>query len=287
MSTIGPLLRKTERRLANAGIGDSRIEADLVWMTALDVDRAELYARLRETPLPQQAVDAESLIQRRLRREPAAYIMGKREFYGLEFTVAPGVLIPRPDTEALVEEALRIAARTGQEKLTIADVGCGSGAIGIALATCLPNAEVYAIDLSPRALELAAINAGRHGVDKRVHFLEGDLLSPLPRPADLITANLPYVMSGELPTLAPEVRLYEPHEALDGGDDGLDVIRRLISDAPAHLVGGGSVLLEMDPRQIESATRSAIASFADSGRHAGIRVIQDLGRRDRVLVIDT
>ncbi|MEE8519048.1 MAG: HemK/PrmC family methyltransferase, partial [Dehalococcoidia bacterium] len=167
MSTLGPLLRKTERRLANAGIGDARIEADLVWMTALEVDRAELYARLQETPLSGQAQDAESLIQRRLRHEPAAYIMGKREFYGLELTVAPGVLIPRPDTEALVEEALRIAARLGGEHLAIADVGCGSGAIGIALAFHLPGAEVHAIDVSPRALEVAAMNAERHGVSSR------------------------------------------------------------------------------------------------------------------------
>lgn len=283
MSTIGPMLRMTERRLANAGIGDARIEADLVWMTALDIDRAELYAHLQDTPSPKQAYDAESLLQRRLNHEPAAYIMGKREFYGLELTVAPGVLIPRPDTETLVEEALGIAARLGRDALTIADVGCGSGAIAIALATSLPGAEVYAIDISPRALELAAINAERHEVSQRLHFLQGDLLAPLTGPVDLITANLPYVMSEEIPTLDPEVRLHEPLEALDGGDDGLDIIRQLLADASAHLTDGGALLLEMDPRQIASATRSAEASFPK----ASIRVIQDLAHRNRVLVLET
>ncbi len=283
MSTLGPLLRKTERRLANAGIGDARIEADLVWMTALEVDRAELYARLQETPLSGQAQDAESLIQRRLRHEPAAYIMGKREFYGLELTVAPGVLIPRPDTEALVEEALRIAARLGGEHLAIADVGCGSGAIGIALAFHLPGAEVHAIDVSPRALEVAAMNAERHGVSSRVHFLEGDLLAPLPHPVDLIVANLPYVRSDEIPTLEPEIRLYEPREALDGGVDGLDVVRRLLGQAPSHLAPGGAVLLELDPRQIERAR-----SFAgDALPRSSLRTVRDLAGRDRVLVIET
>ena len=283
MSTLGPLLRKTERRLANAGIGDARIEADLVWMTALEVDRAELYARLQETPLSGQAQDAESLIQRRLRHEPAAYIMGKREFYGLELTVAPGVLIPRPDTEALVEEALRIATRLGGEHLAIADVGCGSGAIGIALAFHLPGAKVHAIDVSPRALEVAAMNAERHGVSSRVHFLEGDLLAPLPHPVDLIVANLPYVMSDEIPTLEPEIRLYEPREALDGGVDGLDVVRRLLTDAGGKLREGGVVLLELDPRQIERAR-----SFADDALPGSIlRTVRDLAGHDRVLVIET
>ena len=145
------------------------------------------------------------------------------------------------------------------------------------------GAQVNAIDISPRALEIAQLNAGRHGVSDRLHFMQGDLLDPLTSRVDLITANLPYVMSNEIPTLDPEVRLYEPREALDGGDDGLDLIRRLLADAPAHLTDGGALLLEMDPRQIESAKRSASAAFP----RASVRVVQDLARRDRVLVIDT
>ncbi len=282
MTTIGPLLRRTERRLANAGIGDARIEADLVWMTALEIDRAELYARLTDAPDPGQAEAAESLVLRRLRHEPAAYLMGHREFYGIELTVAPGVLIPRPDTETLVEEALRLAGRRWSSRPVVADVGTGSGAIAIALATHLPDAHIYAIDISERARQIASLNAERTGVQDRIVVLAGDLLDPLPEAVDLIAANLPYVMSAEIPTLDPEVRLYEPRVALDGGDDGLDLVRRLLTGAGAKLRDGGVVLLELDPRQIERATSFAANALPGSS----IRTVSDLAGRERVLVIE-
>jgi release factor glutamine methyltransferase len=252
-------------------------------MTALEVDRAELYARFAESPSPTESETAESLIGRRLRHEPAAYLMGRREFYGLDVTVAPGVLIPRPDTETLVEEALAIALSLGETHPAIADVGCGSGAIAVALAVNLPRAALFAIDTAQRALEITRLNAERHGVADRIEVLEGDLLAPLRGPVDLIAANLPYVMSSEIPTLEPEVRSYEPREALDGGDDGLDVIRRLLDAAPSSLRSGGAVLLEIDPRQVASAT--AYAGRALPG--AAVRLVKDLTGRDRVLVVQT
>jgi release factor glutamine methyltransferase len=279
--SLGHLLRKTERRFAVGGIGDARIEADLVWMTALEVSRAELYARMADSPSDAEAQSAEELITRRLRHEPTAYLLGHREFYNIDLLVGVGALIPRPDTEALVEEALRIAARF-PAPVTIADVGCGTGAIGLAIAANLPSAHIYATDLYPAALALARQNTERLGLTGRVDVLEGDLLAPLPGPVDMITSNLPYVESGEIPTLDPEIRLYEPREALDGGDDGLDLIRRFLLDVPRYLKPSGVLLMEMDPRQIARAR--AFAAQAVPG--ATIRVVQDLTRRDRVLVLD-
>lgn len=281
MTTFGQLLRKTEHRFAVGGIGDARIEADLVWMTTLEVSRAELYARMADGPSDAEGQSAEELIQRRLRHEPTAYLLGHREFYNIDLLVGVGALIPRPDTEALVEEALRIAAGL-PAPVTIADVGCGTGAIGLAIAANLPSVRVYATDLYPAALDLARRNTDRLGLAERVDILEGDLLVPLPGPVDIITTNLPYVESGEIPTLDPEVRLYEPREALDGGDDGLDLIRRFLVDVPRYLNPSGVLLMEMDPRQIARA--SAFAAKVVPG--ATIRIVQDLTRRDRVLVLE-
>jgi release factor glutamine methyltransferase len=279
--SLGHLLRKTERRLAIGGIGDARIEADLVWMTALEISRAELYARMANSPSNAETQSAEELITRRLRHEPTAYLLGHREFYNIDLLVGVGALIPRPDTEALVEEALRIAARF-PAPVTVADVGCGTGAIGLAIAANLSRAHIYATDLYPAALALARQNTERLGLANRVQVLQGDLLAPLPRPVDMITSNLPYVESGEIPSLDPEIRLYEPREALDGGEDGLDLIRRFLVDVPSYLKPSGVLLMEMDPRQIARAHAFAVRAVPG----ASIRVVQDLTRRDRVLVLE-
>ena len=283
MSTLGALLHSTGQRLARAGIADARLEAELVWMTALDIDRATLYVELQEEPPASGADTAEALIVRRLRREPMAYLMGKREFYGLSFHVAPGVLVPRPDTETLVEEALRLLQSRGPVPLEVADVGCGTGIIGISLAVALPNVHVYAIDIADPALEVTTLNAERLDVSARVTVLKGDLLAPLPGRVDMITANLPYVPSKQVSRLEPEISLYEPREALDGGDDGLDVVRRLLDDVPRRLSADGWVLLELDPRQMRRARTIARRPFPA----ARIVTQLDLTRRERVLIIDT
>jgi len=251
-------------------------------MTAFVIDRTELYARSIDVPEGDVQARADELLQRRLRHEPAAYLMGHREFYGIDLVVGVGALIPRPDTEALVDEALRIAAERPLP-VAVADVGCGTGAIAIAMATHLPAASVVAIDRYAPALAIARQNLDRHGLSERVPLLEGDLLAPLRGPVDLILSNLPYVRSDELPTLDPEIRMYEPREALDGGDDGLDLIRRLLTDASAYLNPGGVMLMEMDPRQIASATAFAAAAFPS----ARLRVVRDLAGRERVLVLQT
>ncbi len=262
-----------------AGIGDARLEADLIWTTALGIDRAALYAAFRETPPDDAMQRAEALCERRLNREPVAYLMGTREFYGLSITVGPGVLIPRPETETVVEETLRLVE--GVASPVLADVGSGSGAIAVALAVARPDAVVYALDVAARALELTAHNAASHGVSDRVHVLESDLLAALPRPVHVVAANLPYVMSDEIPLLEPEVSRYEPREALDGGVDGLALIRRLLAEAVGHLLPGGALVLEMDPRQIAAASDAAAACFPGSNVHA----VRDLGGRERVLVV--
>ena len=285
MTTVRRLLHETEERLARSGVDDARLEAELLWMTALRTDRTVLYAQLLETPKPTAQRTAAALLKRRLRREPAAYLMGRREFYGLSFHVAPGVFIPRPETETLVEEALRLAP---EGPVIVADVGTGSGAIAISVAVSHPEATVYATDISTHALEVAARNAQEHGVGERVHPLQGDLLSPLRTTVDLVLANLPYVASSEIPTLEPEIRLYEPREALDGGDDGLDTVARLLAPlgagldtAPPHLNPGGSLLLELDPRQMERAARLALRAFPQ----ATTRSVLDLAGRRSVLVV--
>ena len=281
MPTLAHLVQKTARRFEAAGIGDARLEADLIWTTAMGIDRAALYAAFRDTPSAEEQQRAAELCERRLNREPVAYLMGTREFYGLPIAVGPGVLIPRPETETVVEETLRLVE--GEASPVLADVGCGSGAIAVALATVRADAVVYALDVAPRALELTAHNAEAHGVSERVHALESDLLAALPRPVHVVAANLPYVMSDEIPLLEPEVSRYEPREALDGGADGLALIRRLLAEASEHLLSGGALMMEMDPRQIAAAGDTAAARFPG----ARIRAVCDLAGRERVLVVET
>ena len=283
MSTLGVRLGDTARRLAAVGIDNHRLEADVLWMTALDIDRAQLYARLHDAPAEAQAAVAEALTARRLRREPLAYVTGTREFFGLDLTIRPGVLVPRPETETLVGEAISVLSRRAEPAAVIADIGCGSGAITVALAASVADVTVHAVDRAPSAVALTRANAARHGLGARVRVYRGDLTAPLPEAVDLIAATLPYVLSDELPTLEPEVSVFEPAEALDGGADGLDLVRRLLREAPARLKPGAAVLLELDPRQFDEA-----CSYASEAMPAAqARTVRDLAGRERVLVLET
>jgi release factor glutamine methyltransferase len=213
--------------------------------------------------------------------ECTAYILGRKEVRGLDFTVTPDVLVPRPDTETLVEAALAIGK--GQY-LAVLDLCTGSGAVAIALKHESPSMEVYASDISPKALTIARENARRIlGTGEIIHFLEADLFTPLslsrfPRPFSLITANPPYIASGEIAGLAREVR-GEPLLALDGGEDGLGLIRRIITEAPAFLLPGGSLLMEADPRQM-----ALITLILKKKGYRDIRTYQDLSGQDRVIM---
>ena len=269
-------------RLAESGIADASLEAEVLLRAALGVDRTAFLASLRQ-PVPKDRLQtAEGLLARRLDGEPLAYIVGVREFYGLDFAVDPSVLVPRQETEHLVDAVIDYSRSRGDPPLEVADVGTGSGAIAVAAAHRLPAATVYATDLSPRALRVADANRRRHGVGDRVRLREGDLLDPLPGPVDVIASNPPYIPTGDLPSLPPDVRR-EPVEALDGGPDGMSVIRRLIRGAPARLRPGGRLLVEIAPEQLEAVTAAASENFPE----AQVGFERDLTGAPRLLVVDT
>ena len=233
------------------------------------------------SPAGHTAFDA--LLARRLRREPTAYIVGQREFYGLELEVTSAAPIPRPETELLVDEALAQARRLrhAYRGPHIVDVGTGCGAIALAVATHLPVARVTATDASQAALDLARRNAEKLGLSGRIRFVLGDLLSPLAEPADVIVANLPYVPSSVWEGLAPEIRCFEPRPALDGGPDGLRLIARLLRQAPTHVRSPGALVLEIGHDQGAAVVALAREAFSASV----IAVRKDLASLDRAVVV--
>jgi release factor glutamine methyltransferase len=283
--TLREALRHAEAGIASHHIPDARVEAELLLMHSLGIQRAELYARLGD-PLPSPEGDGFwGLVERRLRREPTAYILRRCEFYGIELYVDSRVLIPRPETELLVEAALAfVERRLGKDQpCSIVDVGTGSGAMAIALALHLPQSRICATDFSADAIDVARINCGRHGVEGRVELLVGNLLEPLSRPVDLIVANLPYVRDADIPQLMPEIRDFEPVAALAGGADGLDKVRLLLAQAKDHLLPQGSVMLEIGLGQAEEAVCLAKRHFPESK----VDLLKDFAGIERVLRILT
>jgi release factor glutamine methyltransferase len=227
-------------------------DAELLLLHTLQIPRTTLLAHpTRELSATEESL-YESLIQRRLKNEPIQYITGQQEFYGLPFKVTPAVLIPRPETEHLIEAVLQRLPQN--QPLRIVDIGTGSGAIAIALAVHLPQAQITALDLSPEALTIASTNAETNNVANRITFLQSDLLSALAheKPYDAIVSNPPYIPETDSPTLHPEVRDHEPHTALFAGDEGLDIYRRLIPQAHALLKPTGLIALEIGHGQREA-----------------------------------
>lgn len=280
-TSIGQSLVEVTQLFQAEGLDTPRLDAELLLGHVLGLTRAQIHAH------PDRRLDAaeldsyRELIERRSQHEPVAYIIGHKEFYGLDFYVDSRVLIPRPETELLVEKGLEIG-RAASHPLTIADVGTGSGAIAISLAVYLPQAIIYALDASSDSLEVAALNRRCHSVEGRVHLLQGDLLSPLPKPVNLIVANLPYVSGVEWDLLPRTIMVYEPRSALDGGPDGLDAIRRLLAQARSYLKPQATILLE-----IGSAQGAAVADLAR--RHfpmATVEVVQDYAELDRMVIIE-
>lgn len=261
------------------------LDAELLLAHCLGWDRARLHTYPEQSLSAAQRRSFETLTHRHAQGEPIAYIIGCQEFFGLDFLVDNRVLIPRPETELLVEEAIAwLRMREPDCKhLIVADIGTGSGVIAVSLTTACPRLTVYAIDASTGALEIAAHNASRHGVADRVQFLHGDLLSPLPEPVHLIAANLPYVSAAEMAQLPPHIARFEPHQALDGGPDGLAVVERLLAQVPSCLQPEGLILLEIGAAQGNLALARAQHHFPA----AQIYVRQDHAARDRLLVIQT
>jgi release factor glutamine methyltransferase len=283
--SIGDALAQAARRLRNDGVDSPQLDAELLLVHVLQSNRASVLTWPERRLTPKQLTAFRDLVARRGAREPLAYIVGHREFFGLDFLVDPRVLIPRPESELLVEQALSIATelQTSTPQPTITDVGAGSGAIAVTLAVRLPQAAIYALDSSPGALEVTAENARRHGVSDRVLCLEGDLLAPLPGAVDLIVANLPYVTTNEWQGLPPEIRDHEPRAALDGGPDGLAFIRQLLALAAPHLRPGGSILLEIGASQGAAVTDLARQGFPK----AGVQLHRDYAGLDRLVAVRT
>lgn len=257
---------------AENNIEDAPLEGELLLRHALKISRTQLYLDLDQELSPQQEQAFWRLVERRLNGEPTAYTTGHRQFYGLDFYVDPRVLIPRPESELLVEIALGLAHN--HRLSTIADIGTGCGAIAISLALELPQTRIYATDISAPALQVARLNCQKHEVTDRVHLLHGDMLDPLPEPVDLIIANLPYVKKSELAGIK-----FEPRLALDGGSDGTKRIRHLCRQVGSKLSAGGFLLLEMGQGQREAITTFLHTLFPDSE----IEVVPDLSGIDRVI----
>ena len=276
--TIGSLVKWATDDFRTRGIENPRLDAEVLVAFALGIDRTRVIIEAMRPLEPAELALLRDLVKRRRSREPIAYLRGEREFYGRTFHVDPRVLIPRPDTEALVEVAL---ARSTHVSLSmrLLDLCTGSGCVAITMARQRPTSDVVASDLSPDALAVARHNAYRLGA-YNVAFVESDLFASIPAGSlfDVITANPPYIASGEIGTLMADVRDFEPRMALDGGPDGLDFVRRIVSRAPAFLDEGGVLAIEVGAGEAP-ATR---ALFEESG-YRDIAVERDYGKIERVV----
>jgi release factor glutamine methyltransferase len=262
LPTLDEALVVATSRLNDASIDQPRRTAGLLLMHLLDVDQTHLITKTNETVPPGDYLLFLELVEQRAAGRPLEYITGRREFFGLDFRVTPDVLIPRPETEHLVEQVIKLegersAHREKADETLIADVGTGSGCIAVALAANLPHARIIATDISAAALDIARLNAAHHKVSDRIEFLAGDLLAPLSerrleRRLDIIASNPPYVPAADLEHLQREVREHEPLVALSGGADGLDLYRRLLTESAPLLKPGGYLVCEIGFTQLES-----------------------------------
>jgi release factor glutamine methyltransferase len=268
------VLEWTKGYLAEKGIGNARLEAEWMLCEILGLDRVGLYVNFDKPLTAAELAHFRGMVARRARREPLQYILGNQEFMGLDFEVAPAVLIPRHDTETLVEEAVR----RGGNARKVLDIGVGSGCVAVALARLLPDADVFGVERSPEALAIARRNAEKHGVAATLR--EGSLFEPFPGERfDLIVSNPPYIPTADLAGLQSEVRDFEPTGALDGGPDGLYFYRLIIPAAPDYLNQGGWLLFEVGIGQAEQV----LDMFGDTGRFGELFTAKDPGGIERVV----
>lgn len=282
--TVGRLLTWTTDYLKKHGSGSPRLEAEVLLAYARDCKRIELYTAFGDEPSDEVKAAFRDMVRRRAEGSPVAYLVGHKEFYSMEFEVNSDVLVPRPETEHLVVAALDLAAQLHSQlgrKINIADVGTGSGAIALSVAKHFDASHVTAIDVSPAALDVARRNAAKHELgQERVSFVEGDLLSGLPadQKFDLILSNPPYVSQSEYDTLDKTVREFEPKLALVGGEQGFELIAKLLQQAQERLQLGGSVVIEFSPML---ATK--LSQFVDDSW--GATVSKDLAGKARILTL--
>ena len=276
--TILALIRWADERFKREGLASPRLDAEVLLAATLEMDRIGLYTHFDQPLKPDELARFKKFILRRLRREPVAYILGRREFWSIPFKITPDVLIPRPETEILVSEALKALAYQNGKAVNILEIGTGSGAISVALAKELPAARVIATDLSAKALSLAEENALGNGVRERIRFLQGDLLKSVQKGERfaLVITNPPYIPRQQIPSLMPEVRDFEPRVALDGGADGLDFFRRALPAVGEFLESGGWFLAEIGEGQDREVLRIAgkspdLGSFDFAKDLAGVK----------------
>jgi len=279
MPTIADILQKTEAWFAQRGVPSARRQAQAVVGLALGIEPLQLVLQHDKPLSDHELAKIRPLARRRASREPWAYIEGSAGFHAFEFVVKPGVLCPRPDTEALVEAALALIPETGTEPVFVADVGSGTGCVGLSIAGSRSRVRLFATDISDTALEVTRENVQALGLSERVAVLRGPLLSPIPnhRVIDIVVSNPPYIPSRVIDGLMPEVRDHEPRLALDGGPDGLDVYRALIPVAAAR--ARRAVLVEIGFDQGEAVSEL----FREAGLH-GVVVRKDLTGNDRVVM---
>ncbi|OIP97135.1 protein-(glutamine-N5) methyltransferase, release factor-specific [Candidatus Wirthbacteria bacterium CG2_30_54_11] len=270
-------------QLAQVGIKSARLDAELLLMSALNISREKLITRWTDHIHADQLAAFQLLLARRLKREPLAYITGNKEFYGMKFLVDKRVLIPRPETEILIERTLHYVKQWefGHDQLALVDVGTGCGNIAISIAKTANFVKIFATDTSPEALEVARINASLQSLDQNISFLLGDLLAPLPQPVNIIIANLPYISESKYEGLEPEITQFEPREAFVSGVDGLDHYRHLLAQTPQFLLQNGIMLLEIDPEQVP-AMRALIFKYLPQST---IEVLQDGQHLDRTILV--
>lgn len=280
--TLGSLLQWTEAYFKKQGLGKPRFDAEFLLSHSLQKRRIDLYLEFDRPVIEKELSAFKELVRRRAQHEPVQYMTGRQPFWSFDFFVKPGIFIPRPETECLVEHALQFLGNRAQESIRILDIGCGSGVIAVVMAKECPQAAMVAVDISREALSCAMENAKRWGVDSRIEFKLSDIYSNVEQsPFDLIVSNPPYVREDEWETLDREIREYEPREAFVGGERGIDFHLRIISESPRFLQKKGGVLLEIAPDQV-----SILSEYAKNMNvFSGIDVIKDYSHRERVMVL--
>lgn len=274
-------LNIASQELKKTGSPDAILEAEILLRHVLRIDRATMFMDLDSDVSEENANNIASLVKRRIQREPLAYITGVKEFYGLSFVVSEHVLIPRPETELLVDTAITQSKLLAKNEISIVDVGTGSGAIAVSLAVNIPTSNIVAVDISKRALNIADENRRTHGMYSRVKLRRGNLLEPVTENIDILVSNPPYIRRGSIKFLQEEV-LKEPRLALDGGDNGLVLIEELLSQATKKMGSGGVIIFEIDSDQGSDAIELSKCYFPLSQ----ITVLKDYNNDQRAILIE-
>ena len=284
--TIGRLLETTDKYLQEKGVDSARLSAELLLAQALGCERIGLYTNFDQEVPDLLLARFRELVGLRAKHVPVGYLTGKAYFYSLEFKVNPDVLIPRPETELLVEQLITICRTSHFTSPNILEIGTGSGCVAVALAKNLPHATLVATDISEKALEVGGENAARHGLGERIEFAQGDLFESLgdepskPRVFDFIVSNPPYIGRSEMPDLPTDVREYEPSVALLAGEDAMAIHKRIVQGAKSYLAENGKLLMEIGCGQGEEVKKI----LEESGYLTEVRTVRDLQGHERIVI---